>query len=96
MITAWGGWTLFQELLTVLKNIAIQYSVSVSNVACRWVLQQPAVGSVIIGARLGISSNIKDNAKIFTFELSQTDLGQIDEILAKSFVSDTDCGDEYR
>ena len=49
MIKAWGGWTLFQRLLLVLQGIAEQYGVSVSNVAARWVLDQPETGVVIIG-----------------------------------------------
>ena len=49
MIRAWGGWTLFQELLKVLQTIATKHHVDVSNVAARWVLDQPETGAVIVG-----------------------------------------------
>lgn len=50
MILKWGNWNLFQELLAVLRSIGDRHSgVSIANVATRWVLDQPAVGAVIIG-----------------------------------------------
>lgn len=50
ILKAWGDWTLFQELLTVLRSIGDRHGgVSIANVATRWVLDQPAVGAVIIG-----------------------------------------------
>lgn len=57
MIKAWGDWTLFQELLALLRSIGDRHGgVSIANVATRWVLEQPAVGAVIIG-ECEISSN---------------------------------------
>lgn len=50
ILKAWGDWTLFQELLAVLRSIGDRHGgVSIANVATRWVLDQPAVGAVIIG-----------------------------------------------
>ena len=54
ILNAWGGWELFQELLAVLRMIADRHSVdgdtvSIANVATRWILDQPAVGAVIVG-----------------------------------------------
>ena len=51
MITrAWGSWSLFQELLMVLRTIADKYEgMSIANVATRWVLDHPFVGAAIIG-----------------------------------------------
>ena len=54
MIDAWGGWDLFQELLTTLNRIAQKYNVSIANVATRYILDKSAVADVIIGVRLGI------------------------------------------
>lgn len=52
ILKAWGDWALFQELLTVLRSIGDSHcGVSIANVATRWVLDQPAVGAVIIGER---------------------------------------------
>ena len=55
MIDAWGGWQLFQQLLTVLRGIADKRRVTIANVAERYILEKPAVAGVIIGARLGVS-----------------------------------------
>jgi aryl-alcohol dehydrogenase-like predicted oxidoreductase len=49
MIDAWGGWNLFQELLSTLKRIAQKYNVSIANVATRYILDKSAVAGVIIG-----------------------------------------------
>ena len=50
ILKVWGDWTLFQELLRVLRSIGDKHGgVSIANVATRWVLDQPAVGAVIIG-----------------------------------------------
>jgi aryl-alcohol dehydrogenase-like predicted oxidoreductase len=99
MIDAWGGWRLFQELLVTLKEIADKYGVSISNVAVRYILDKPTVGGVIVGAKLGISEHIEDNAKVFSFSLEQEDSDRIDIISQQSrdlYQIIGDCGDEYR
>ena len=99
MIDAWGGWQLFQELLTTLKEIATKHQVSIPNVAARYILDKPAVGGVIIGARLSVSEHIEDNSKIFNLTLDSEDLNRIDAISSKSrdlYQLIGDCGDEYR
>lgn len=65
MIDAWGGWQLFQELLTTLKSIADKHQVSIANIAVRYILDKPTVAGVIVGARLGISEHLQDNARVF-------------------------------
>jgi aryl-alcohol dehydrogenase-like predicted oxidoreductase len=99
MIDAWGGWDLFQELLTTLKRIAQKYNVSIANVATRYILDKAAVAGVIIGARLGISDHRNNNAQVFNFGLDKSDYNNIDAICTKSnnlFEKIGDCGDEYR
>ncbi|MBZ8182403.1 aldo/keto reductase [Oscillatoria salina] len=99
MVDGWGGWNLFQELLVVVKEIADKHSVSMANVAVRWVLEQPAVAGAIVGARLGIAEHIEDNVRVFNFELDEEDYTKLDSIAAKSrdlFELIGDCGDEYR
>ncbi len=91
-----GGWPVLQALLRTLADIGRKHAVSVSNVATRWVLQQPAVAAVIVGARLGESEHRVDNAKLFTFALDATDLAAIDTVLAMAQPIPGDCGDEYR
>ncbi len=99
MIDSWGGWGLFQELLSTLKEIADKHRVSISNVAVRYILDKPTVGGVIVGARLGISEHIEDNARVFNFTLEAEDMNQIDAVSGKSgdlYQLIGDCGDEYR
>lgn len=40
MVDAWGGWSLFQELLRTLKNVANKHGVSIPTVSVRYVLDQ--------------------------------------------------------
>src|SRR5919206_492960 len=84
MIDAWGGWALFQELLSTLNRIAQKYNVSIANVATRYILDKAAVGGVIIGARLGISDHINNNANVFNLSLDRSDYDGIDAICTKS------------
>ena len=99
MIQAWGGWNLFQELLSTLKRIAQKYNVSIANVATRYILDRSAVAGVIIGVRLGIAEHINNNAQVFNFCLDKSDYYEIDAVCTKSndlFEIIGDCGDEYR
>jgi aryl-alcohol dehydrogenase-like predicted oxidoreductase len=99
MIDAWGGWGLFQELLSTLNRIAQKYNVSIANVATRYILDKPAVAGVIIGARLGITDHINNNVQVLNFSLDKTDYSDIDAVCLKSnnlFETIGDCGDEYR
>jgi aryl-alcohol dehydrogenase-like predicted oxidoreductase len=98
-IDAWGGWTLFQELLAQLQPIAERHGASIANVAARYVLDRPAVAGVILGARLGIAQHIADNARVFDLALDAEDEAALAPILAKSrdlMRLIGDCGDEYR
>lgn len=99
MIDAWGGWGLFQELLTVLKRVADKHGVSIANVAVRYILDRPAVAGVIIGARLGVADHRADNARVFAVTLDAEDQAWIRAVLDKSqdlYRLIGDCGDEYR
>ena len=99
MIDNWGGWGLFQELLNTLKTIADKHQVSIANVAVNYILNQPAVGGVIVGARLGIAEHLSDNARVFSFNLDAEDIGKIDAVSQHSrdlYQLIGDCGDEYR
>ncbi|HEY8872350.1 MAG TPA: aldo/keto reductase [Stellaceae bacterium] len=99
MIDAWGGWSLFQELLAALKQIADKHGVGIANVGTRYVLDRPAVAGVIVGARLGLAEHIADNTRTFGFALDAADHAAIEPVLAKSrdlMQLIGDCGDEYR
>jgi aryl-alcohol dehydrogenase-like predicted oxidoreductase len=99
MIDTWGGWTLFQELLAVLKQIADRHRVSIANIAVRYILDRPAVAGVVVGARLGVAQHLADNARVFEFALDADDQTLIATVLIKSrdlMKLIGDCGDEYR
>jgi aryl-alcohol dehydrogenase-like predicted oxidoreductase/enamine deaminase RidA (YjgF/YER057c/UK114 family) len=91
-----GGWSTLQTLLDTLAGIAHRRGVSVANVATRWVLEQPAVAAVIVGARLGEREHRADNAALFSFALDEGDRARIDDALAGTQRIPGDCGDEYR
>jgi aryl-alcohol dehydrogenase-like predicted oxidoreductase len=99
MIEIWGGWNLFQELLSNLNTIAQKNNVSIANVATRYILDSPTVAGVIIGTRLGIVDHRNSNEQVFNLKLEKTDLEAIDAVCKKSnnlFEMIGDCGDEYR
>lgn len=101
MILTWGDWDLFQTLLRTLADIAIKHSVSISNVAARWVLDFPYVGAVIVGARMGVSEHTEENLKTYGWHLNDDDKADIEKVLKKSrreevFKVMGDCGSEYR
>jgi aryl-alcohol dehydrogenase-like predicted oxidoreductase/enamine deaminase RidA (YjgF/YER057c/UK114 family) len=95
-IRAAGGWTRYQAVLAAAARVAARHGVSIANVAARWVLDQPAVGAVIIGARLGQREHIEDTVRVFSFALTDADRTELDEARAALTSIPGDCGDEYR
>lgn len=100
----WGTWAEFQALLSVLESVAKKRGVGVANVAARWVLQQRAVGAVLVGTRLGVSARGADNLATFGWELAEEEmavintaaLGKDGERTEAVFATMGDCGQEYR
>lgn len=91
-----GSWESYQKLLQVLQEVAGRYEVSIANVASRYILEQPAVGGVIIGARLGQSEHIEENLRLFALSLEEEDRSRIEAALTSFAAIPGDCGDEYR
>ncbi|MFM6455955.1 MAG: aldo/keto reductase, partial [Planktothrix sp.] len=99
MIDAWGGWSLFQELLKTLKAIAQKHNVTIPNIAVRYILEQPTVAGAMVGTRLGISQHIEENAKVFEFSWDAEDDQTLNSVFSQSrdlMQIIGDCGDEYR
>jgi aryl-alcohol dehydrogenase-like predicted oxidoreductase len=99
MIDKWGDWTLFQEMLSTLHEIAQKHHVSMANIATKYVLDKPVVAGVLIGTRLGLSDHRNSNSQVFKFSLEREDVETIDIVCEKG--NDLmevvgDCGDEYR
>jgi aryl-alcohol dehydrogenase-like predicted oxidoreductase len=55
-----GGWEAFQQVLRAAAKVAARHGVSIANVASRFILDQPGVAAVIIGARLGERDHVDD------------------------------------
>ena len=67
-------WRVVEEV----NAIAAELAQPASAVAVRWVLQRPAVSSVIIGART--VAQLKDNLKAVTFTLSAEQMQRLDAV----------------
>ena len=95
-IDAVGGWAVFQGVLAAVDRSARRLGVSMANVSCRYMLDSPAVGGVIVGARLGQSEHIDDTLKVFDFEIDAESRADIEAALKTLSPVPGDCGDEYR
>ncbi len=105
-----GGWDRFQALLRTVRGIAdrlggadpnvtsglAEKNVSIANVACRHVLDQPAVAGIIVGARPGERSHIEDNLRLFRFALDARARRELETACEALAPIPGDCGDEYR
>lgn len=83
-----GDWKLVQELLNTMHTIAEDVrtdgrceSANISNVAQRYVLETPAVASVLIGIRN--QEHLAENVRSHTFRLNQDEIDEIDKVVAK-------------
>lgn len=91
-----GGWDVFQSLLAAVHRVADRNGVSMANVAARYVLEQPAVCGIIIGARLSKSEHIADTLRLFRFSLDAKSREIIASAVDNLNPLPGDCGDEYR
>lgn len=66
-----GGWRAFQGLLSELGEIARRHGCSLSNIAARWVLDQPQVAAAIVGAP--DDAHRRDNLRVATLRLDSDD-----------------------
>jgi aryl-alcohol dehydrogenase-like predicted oxidoreductase len=82
IIDDFGGWDMFQSLLRTLKSVGDNHSVDIATVASAWVLAQPSVAAVIVGARN--QAHALANAKIMDLVLTAEDKRQIMAIIGES------------
>jgi aryl-alcohol dehydrogenase-like predicted oxidoreductase len=82
IIEEFGGWARFQEMLQTLDAIASRHGVGVGTVAIRWVLDQPGVSGVIVGARH--AGHLHDTIRACTFALTDEDRAAIAGVQASS------------
>jgi aryl-alcohol dehydrogenase-like predicted oxidoreductase/enamine deaminase RidA (YjgF/YER057c/UK114 family) len=95
-LRAAGGWSALQRVLNAAASVAARHGVSIANVASRYILDQPGVAGVIIGARLGEREHIDDTLRLFSLVLTDGDRLEIRNALATLQPIPGDCGDEYR
>ena len=88
-VEAWsrGSWALFQQLLEALHAPATRLGpeATIARVATRWVLDQPAVAGVILGARLGqgasgVERYVADKTAILDLQLNEAEAAEIDAV----------------
>ena len=91
-----GGWDAYQNLLNVVNQIAQNNDVSIANICSRYILENPLVAGIIIGARLGENNHIKDNLNILITKISKEEINLIRDAQKELNPIPGDCGDEYR
>jgi aryl-alcohol dehydrogenase-like predicted oxidoreductase len=82
VIEDFGGWDLFQALLDVLVQIGTKHSVGLSTIATRYMLDQPGVAAVIIGART--ARHLDQTLSVFDVQLDTVDRETIQAVLGES------------
>lgn len=94
MIEEIGGWAVFQQLLNTLKRIGDKHGTTIATVASRWVLDQPAVGAVIIGSRN--ARHVDRYRELFTLRLDEADTQSIETVRSQMHAPELDVFDLER
>ena len=91
----------YQRLLRLLRQIGDAHGVSTSNVATRYILDQPGVGAAIIGVRN--SRHVASNAQLFIFDLTDGEKQAVAALLreypglpGEPFALERTVGSKYR
>lgn len=82
IIDDFGGWDLFQTLLRALRTVADRHEADIATIASAWVLRQPQVAAVIVGARN--QAHALANARILEVDLDKADLAEIGAVIAEA------------
>ncbi len=94
IIEDFGGWDLFQELLQALQVIAKRHGVGLGDVATRWVIDRPQVGSAIMG--LTSTRHLPATQRIESLRLDAQDHALLAPLLARRTGPAGDCYDIER
>ena len=82
IIDDFGGWALFQELLAALGRIADSHNTDIATIASAYVLAQPGVAAVIVGARNRV--HVGANAEAADIVLTAQDLAAIKAVTSRA------------
>ncbi|MBU4528119.1 MAG: aldo/keto reductase [Hoeflea sp.] len=82
IVDEFGGWSLFQDLLEVLADIAAHHDSDIASIASRAVLERPGVAAVIVGARN--RDHLERNLAIPDIALTEQDFARINAVLARA------------
>lgn len=88
IIDDFGGWELFQALLTTLRRIADRHGVDIATVASAAMLNRPGVAAVIVGAR--DRSHLARNVAVSDLRLTATDHAEIATVQAQGKIPEGD------
>ena len=81
IIDEFGGWDRFQRLLAAVAGVAAKHEVGIGTVAVAWVLAQPQVAAVIVGARS--AAHLDHTIRAATLVLDGEDQAAIDAVLGE-------------
>lgn len=82
IVEEFGGWPLFQDLLAELAAIAGGRRSTASSVAVRWVLDRPAVGGVVAGARN--ARHLNENLDLLGLILSDDERSRLQAVIERA------------
>jgi aryl-alcohol dehydrogenase-like predicted oxidoreductase len=81
IIEEFGGWRLFQELLSALRAVANRHEVDIATIALRATLDNPDIAATIIGARY--ANRLPQTLRAFEIELTDQDRRMLENILIR-------------
>lgn len=82
IIQEFGGWAAFQSLLATMHHIAQAHDSTIGTVALRAVLDEPAISSVIVGARH--AAHLPATCAALALELTATERAQLQAQVAQA------------
>ncbi|HML14008.1 MAG TPA: aldo/keto reductase, partial [Xanthobacteraceae bacterium] len=82
IIDDFGGWTLFQELLRALRNVADRHGADIASVATRFALDFPGVAAAIVGATS--QKHLAANVAAVGLPLTDADRAEVEAVAAKA------------
>ena len=81
IVEDFGGWALFQELLSVLRRVADRHGADIASVASRLTLDYPGVAAVIVGATS--QAHLAANVAAAGLALTDADRAEIEAVASR-------------